>query len=234
VPAGPGCAAGPFGVDLVGVDLGRLYRRVEQAGVVTGYARIEGRFRAGTMTVTDQAPAVPPRDDPPPPIERPPCRAPAGGWRATRQMPYLPALTTFVQDRPRQYSGMAWTFPNGFPTGSARPPGYPDTPVLVIGTVLDRAVAQRQIRPYFGGNLCIVRTAHSAADAGVVYARLHAKPDRFGAPQDHGILGSRGPFLGRLGLAVLVLDQPTLRYLQHIDPGVDIVDPEPWLRPAAR
>ena len=70
----------PNALTVTGLDLDRLSDRKERDGAVWGRARVEGVYRARTLTVTRQEAYVSDRKDRVTAADPVPCPEPAGGW----------------------------------------------------------------------------------------------------------------------------------------------------------
>lgn len=217
-PAPPYCTTG---VTLLGADLSRLSRPSTVKGVRLGYARIEGRYRAGTVTVTRQAPPDADRPAPAGAPEHPPCPAPAGGWSAEAPQGHDEAVTSYVAAHRDRFTETWIGWPDGYPknyTGTGPLPKQ----VLVVGTTGDVAAARRELTGKYAGNLCVVPARYAYAEVAAVYAA--AMPPRPGVYSY-----SQGVETVRIDL--VIVDPATLTWLRRLDGSNGIVVPTPDVRP---
>jgi hypothetical protein len=222
------------GVSLVGLDLGRLMQRRVQQGVVSGESWVEGRLRAGTLTVTRQGGPGPRQTAPDVSFpEQPPCPAPAGGWeRRELDNAALNRLNGYLTAHPDRYSEIVITYPDGVPSGPTDSPGYSNqTQVALVGTVGDPAAAQRELRGVFGGNLCVARVPHNRTEVDAARARVDPLMDNRSLHINE--VGS-DYYGGYVTVGLVVLDQRTYDKLVAADHGTGIVAAQPWLRPLHR
>ncbi len=233
--AAAGAPDGCAGITLVGADLGKLADREELPGSVSGYARVEGRYRAGTLTVTRQtvptAGPVAGLDDPP--AEPTPCPPPAAGWMRTQlDTNSTNRLDGYLAAHPDRYGAMGIGYPDGRPAPSTEPVDQGDnkTEVALVGTVLDPATARQELATVFTGNLCVTRIAHSRTQVDAIGKQVSALMDT--TPQ----ISQDGPdyYHGRFDVELIVLDQAMYDKLSKIDGNTGIIAAQPWLRPLGR
>jgi hypothetical protein len=210
-PAPGYCAEG---VTLIGADLDALTARTVRAGVVSGWAEVEGRYAAGVVTVDRVGPPSAATDRVPPPPPQPDCPAPAGGWRPGPGR--VDRLQAYVAAHGREYAGLWLAYPDGT--------GGPHVPV--VGTVLDPAVAERALRTVHTGDLCVVRVRNSAATLARVVARLSA-----GMAGHHAYEAGPDPATGSAYVRLLVVDAATQRWLEQADDRTGTVVAYPFVRP---
>jgi len=216
------------GVTLVGADLANLQDRHVRAGIVTGRAWIQGRYRAGTVTVTKQAP--PPNLSPEPPSfpTATPCTAPSGGWVHTSDLPRLDALQRYIEAHPDQYGELVITYPDGPPTGPTDSPGYAATQVALVTTTIDPAEAYRELRTVYRSNLCVTRAVRARAAVTAVGQRLDPAIRR----HPGGISSYSADFYaGRFTIEPDIVDEAWYGELTRADAGTGILDVRPWLLP---
>jgi hypothetical protein len=232
-PVAPACP----GVTLTGADLGRLTDREEHDGTVSGAAWVEGRYHAGTVAVTRQTPVSPAAPAPDPlggPLPPPPCAAPDAGWQPGQlDDGAVGTLDSYLEAHPDQYGGDEISYPDGEPSPSddpEPPPGPGPTQVLVVGSVLDQARAQRELAAIFPGNLCVTRAAHTRRQVDAVAARfdplLGKTPQAYQSGPDY--------FAGRYTVNLFLLDEPTYATLTGADRNSGVLAADPWLRPLGR
>jgi hypothetical protein len=214
------------GVTLLGADLGRLVDRTERDGVIWGDAWIEGRYRAGTLTVVQQGKPRPPAPDTSFP-DQPPCAPPPDGWAGGQlDNDGLNRLSAYLEAHPDRYGELGITYPDGLPTGPTDSPGYVKTQVALVGTVVDMAAAYRELRPLFPGNLCVTRVPHNRIQVDAVLPRVTSIMD-----DARSMAYQAGPdyFAGKARIDLVVVDQRMYQILAAADRGTGIVAAEPWL-----
>lgn len=217
------------GVTVRGLDLAAISERKLDRGVVTGRARVEGRYAAGVVTVARQAAPDPEVQRPSSLPERPPCAPPPGGWQPTGQPVEIDPLTAYLTAHPDQYVDPWITYPGGHPaTGDGSTP-YPAVSVPVVGTVLDPAAAEPALRKVHPGNLCVVRVPRSAATLKAVTDRLTR--DDTGWREHRVYETGPDPIAGTVDVSLVVLDPAAQRWLRQADDRTGAVRPHPWVRP---
>jgi hypothetical protein len=214
----------PFAIVAKGVDLTRMTKRPsgDEDGR-SGWVRLRGVYRAGTLEVTHQwaeeysftrrVAATPPS-----------CQPPAGGWQLAERDGTAAALSQYVDANSHRFSGLHVTQVGGGSSGGPT--------VIVVGVVgEDPAAVQAELRPYYAGNLCAAPARYSAdrlhqADE-AVSAVVQARPDRQRATiWAHG----GGPDIDRIEVEMVLLDPTVYAEFQKI--GLDLLALNPWLRPA--
>lgn len=135
-------------VNVVGVDLDALVARQERDGTIWGSAWLEGTYDRGALMVTRQESPRNERDpDPAFPI---PCPRPEGGWPAappeTVREP-SPALA-YQMEHPDLIVG--------------RRKGHDGRQSVQIVTATDVARVEADLKPVYGGALCVVRSRYTA------------------------------------------------------------------------
>jgi hypothetical protein len=216
------------GVTLVGADLTKLDGREERKGIVTGNAWIQGTYRAGTITVTEQGAPRQPAPEPIPFPTRTPCDPPAGGWVHTSDLPGLDALQSFIGAHGDHYGEIVITYPDGPPAGPTDSPAYAATQVALVTTTIDPARAYRELRTVYKSNLCVTGAARTRAAVVAVGQRLGPAIRRH-----PGQISSYGAdfYSGHFSIELDVLDESWLGDLVRADAGTGILDAKPWLRP---
>ena len=223
-PAPEYCEAG---VTVRGLDLATITGRTLHRGVVSGRARVEGRYAVGVVTVARQAPPDPEADRPSALTEHPPCPPPAGGWQAGQDR--ADALVSYLAAHPDQYVDSWVTYPDGYPKSDdgSTPQAY--TTVSVVGTVLDPAAVEPALRKVHRGNLCVVRVTKPKAVLDAVTQRLVTGETGF---REHGVYSvSPDGITGRVDVELVVLDAAAQRWLRQADDRTGTVTPHPWVRP---
>ncbi len=240
------------GVDVIGVDLARLERRREHEGGVEGWAELTGRLRDGVLDVTEQRPRL--RGDLT--SDRPPCRAPEGGWPVTMEgdnieveavEAYRAKHSGRVQELlmlrpgPRQVVLIVLTPPSRSGLTPSADPSGASTDAEMVARV-DRA-----LRPIYGDRLCVVPARWTEHDLNATLTDLQRRTADRRLPTH-----AEGPEVERLPLTSLVqhIDlrygrdgQPYLRLdVTHADDRLaaladrypaGLVQLDPWLRPAS-
>lgn len=217
------------GVTVRGLDLAAIGGRTLDRGVVTGRARVEGRYASGVVTVTRQAAPDPEVQRPSSLSERPPCAPPPGGWRATADPAEIDPLAAYAAAHPDAYVDPWVTYPGGYPTTDDGSTPYPTVTVPVVGTVLDPAAAEPALRKVHPGNLCVVRVPRSAATLKTVTDRLTG--DDAGWREHRVYETGPDPIAGTVDVSLLVLDPAAQRWLRQADDRTGAVRPHPWVRP---
>jgi hypothetical protein len=200
-----GCTAG---VVLIGANLSELSGRRAAGGTVSGVARVEGVYRAGTVTVDRQA-TGPAEEQEPGERTVVDCPRPPGGWsRPADPAAAGRALDAYVDAHPGDYlRATAGVLPQA-PGGTAP----------VVSTTLDPAVARGRLAAVYGAPVCVVR-GHSRAEVAAVAARARAA-GLDGFEQDD-----------RYVLRPVVVDEATLAALARVDGGTGALAVSPLVRP---
>ena len=215
------------GVTVRGLDLATITDRKLDRGVVTGRARVDGRYVAGVVTVTRQAAPDPYEERPSSLPERPPCAPPTGGWQAGQSD--VDPLATYVTAHPDRFVDPWVTYPDGYPKTDTGSTVANYTTVPVVGTVLDPAAVEAELRKVHPGNLCVVRVTRSAATLTAVTGRLVADETGF---REHGVYStSPDGVTGRVDVDLVVLDPSAQRWLAQADDRTGTVSPHPWVTP---
>jgi hypothetical protein len=189
-----------------------------------GRIRVEGTYRAGTLTLTRVIGPAPEEAGPPgrPPL---PCAAPPGGWRPGNGFPNpgdeLAAsdrVASLVAADPRRYGGM-WHWEADPTAGPA--PGELEGAVVVkvVGTTGDLARARAELLAAYAGNLCVHAVRYSAADLDRIVERLTAA----------GITAGMDERLNKVRVSVVALDPPTATLLDEVGRDALFVE-EPMLQ----
>ncbi|HVQ96637.1 MAG TPA: hypothetical protein VMU51_36815 [Mycobacteriales bacterium] len=216
------------GFTLLGADLGKLADRQDVDGTVTGYAQVEGRYRAGTLTVTRQTVPAEPADDAGLAAQRLPCPPPPAGWiHAHLDDGSVNHLDGYLEAHPDRYGAVEIGYPDGRPPPSSDgvDRGDETTQVALVGTVLDLDVARRELATVFTGNLCVSQIPHNRGEVDAVGNRVSALLGTVRQITQDSPAYNRGQF----DVEVLILDQPTYEQLSKADNGTGIVAAHPWL-----
>ena len=212
-------------VTVTGLDLDRLSHRRERDGAVWGSARVEGVYRAGTLTVTRQ---LDDRRGPVPDViteDQVPCPEPPGGWPRQPADPsrLTSALSAAVQADPETYNGPWVRYPYGWHLQDTS--DRKGIEVYVVGTTGELAVARAALAKVVPAeHLCVttVRWSKAAMDAA---QRQLTGP----AAEAAGISGGHGELLeDRVVADLVVLDERAAGYLATVAGGR--VTPRPLLR----
>lgn len=210
----------PHALTATGVDLDRLAnRKVSVEGRLSGWARLRGVYRAGTLAVTDQW-AEMPANPGPRPLTPPSCQPPPGGWR-TKDTGNSDRLAQFVDKQRDRFSGLDVTYPADTP-GSVM--------VLVVGVVgEDPAAAQKALARLYDGNLCVVAARNTLAQLDRArWAAAEVMGDR--QTTIHSVTtGDDDAADARVAVGMVRLDPTTYDKLRKI--GLDRLSLNPWLRP---
>jgi hypothetical protein len=139
---------------------------------VTGYLRVFGTWRDGTIEVVEVLPAEKPES----PFSLPPvpCDPPTGGWPGDPDDfdPYDPeifarTLQYELQQHPDLYGGLWSAVDENSLGGVARH-------ALVVGTVGDVSSVEAELREIYPANLCVVQVEHNTLELEAVVDRLRA------------------------------------------------------------
>ncbi len=217
-----GC--GELHVLVTGVDEKWLVHTTTTGQAYSDSVKVEGSYRAGTLTLTTVDRFTP---DPQQPFSEPPvpCPSPAGGWRPghgyTLTDPNNDPLNRFIEQvrgKPAQYTDVWEGHPDGVPPGGSAPPVM----VMVVGTTGDVATARTELAAIFPGNLCVHRVQHSASDLEEIAGRL-----RSGSSAPIGV----EPLVieNKVRVKVIALDPPTNALLDDVGRVALIID-EPLLQ----
>jgi hypothetical protein len=211
----------PLALTAEGVDLDKVSDRyVSDEGRISGWVRLRGVYRAGTLEVTHQWAEH--RQNPAPPrYPTPPsCRTPAGGWR-TGYAGAAPELSEFVESHRNRFSGIDVTYL----TGTVEP-----VAVLVVGVVGgELAAAQAELARYHDGNLCVVATRNSLAQLDQARSAAAALMGDERKTIHAVTTGEGGVGDARVTVGLVRLDATTYDELRAI--GLDRLTIDPWLRP---
>ena len=205
-------------VTVTGLDLDRLTHRKERDGAVWGSARVEGVYRAGTLTVTRQL------DDRPGPVpdvvteDRVPCPEPPRRLAAPAGRPVAAdrrARRGGAAPTRRRYNGPCGAVPVRLaPAGHLRPQGDRGLPGRY-----DRrrrgGPARRSRQSFPAEHLCVttVRWSKAAMDAA---QRQLSGP----AAEAAGVSGGLGEVLAdRVVAELVVLDERASRFLAGVADG---------------
>lgn len=200
-------------------------RKVDR-GVVIGRATVQGTYRAGVVSVDRQAAPEPSAERPSSLPERPPCPAPAEGWRAGEAD--VDRLVGYLEAHQDRYVDLWLTYPDGYPKPDDGATPRPSRIVPVVGTVLDPAAAEAGLRSVHSGNLCVVRVKHPSSTLRTVTDRLTTDDGR----PAHGVYGvSPDGITGTVAVDLVVLDAAAQRWLRQADDRTGTVTPHPWVRP---
>jgi hypothetical protein len=210
-------------VIAAGLDLDRLIDRRERDGAVWGSTRVEGVYRAGTLTVTgqwdDPAPAAGADASAADPV---PCPEPAGGWprQPADTGPLLSALDRAVRSNAGTYNGPWVRYPYGWHLQDTS--DRKGTEVYVVGTTGDLDGARRALAAVVPAqHLCVTRVSWSRSAMDAAEARLWS-PQAKAA----GISGAFGDVLGdRVTAQLVVLDEPASRFLAGVADGRVLAEP---------
>lgn len=212
-------------VTVTGLDLDRLTHRRERDGAVWGSARVEGVYRAGTLTVTRQL------DDRPAPVpdviraDRVPCPEPPGGWPRQPADPsrLLGALSAAVQAHPETYNGPWVRYPYGWHLQDTS--DRKGIEVYLVGTTGDVGAARAALGELVPAeHLCVTAVRWSKAAMDAAQKQLSGP-----AAEAAGISGGRGELLeDRVVAELVVLDERASNYLATVAGGR--VTPRPLLR----
>jgi hypothetical protein len=217
-----------LGVTVRGLDLATVPGRKVVRGVVTGQATVRGTYRAGVVTVDRQSDPEPTAERPSSLPERPPCPAPAGGWRAGETD--VDRLVAYLEAHQDRYVDLWLTYPDGYPKRDDGTTPRPSPVVPVVGTVLDPAAAEPGLRSVHSGNLCVVRVKHPSATLKKVTDRITAGDP---ARPAHGVYAVRPDGItGTVDVELVVLDPAAQRWLRQADGRSGTVVAHPWIRPA--
>ena len=210
-------------VTVTGLDLDRLSHRRERDGAVWGSTRVEGVYRAGTLTVTAQ------RDDRPGPVtdvladrDRIPCPEPAGGWprqpAGTERL--VAVLDEAVRNNADTYNGPWVRYPYGWHLQDTS--DRKGTEVYLVGTTGDLDVARRELAKVFPAeHLCVTGVGWSKAAMDAAQGQLTG-PEAEAA----GISGGRAEVLAdRVVAELVVLDERASRFLAGVADGRVTPDP---------
>ncbi|MGN9911344.1 hypothetical protein ACTMTJ_27675 [Phytohabitans sp. LJ34] len=210
----------PFALTATGVDLDRLAnRKVGAEGRLSGWARLRGVYRAGTLAVTEQWAELPENKPPRRPTPAA-CQPPSGGWR-TGDRANSDRLGQFVSRHRDRFSGLDITHPAGAPAS---------TMVIVVGVVgEDPATVQAELARLYDGNVCVVAARNTLATLDRVrWAAADVMGDR--RSTIHSVMtGDDDAGDARVAVGMVRLDAATYDRLRPI--GFDRLSLNPWLRP---
>jgi hypothetical protein len=208
------------GVDLTGLDLGRLTDRAERGGVVTGAAAVVGTYRDGRIAVSRQtAPPAAQADD----LPQPPCAAPPDGWPRGSAVD-LGAALRYQQRHRAEVVEVAVLRPS------------PDHAVAYVLTAGDPNPAGKALEPTYGPRLCVFRSRYTTAQLDAARSAMRATAsaasgDRLTTPFEAGGIG-----LARDGQActparVAIVTDTVARAVDGQPAG--LVQLDVWLRPVS-
>ena len=232
-PQTPSCQGG---VPISGVDVENMSDPGRNSAGRWGQIHIEASWDGHSLTVLTQRKTT--KADDQPFVDQPvTCPAPAAGWKvgSTQDDPGIDKIAGAVG---AAYGGLAMGYPHGGPTnvdGTNPSYGLQDTEqVVVVGVTGDIAAATAKIRAVFKGNLCVVHSDLTDAEAqrqeAALTAAIGGEMGRYGMISwsvTQKALGVPGPIE-----IDAVVDTPTLEHLASTIPGppIKIV---PWIQPIA-
>jgi hypothetical protein len=203
-------------VTVTGLDLDRLTHRRERDGAIWGTARVEGVYRAGTLTVTRQL------DDRPGPVpdvitaDRVPCPEPPGGWPRQPADPsrLLGALSAAVAADPETYNGPWVRYPYGWHLQDTS--DRKGTEVYLVGTTGDVEAARTALAKLVPAeHLCVTAVRWSKAAMDAAQKQLTGP-----TAEAAGISGGRGEVLeDRVVAELVVLDERASAFLATVAGG---------------
>jgi hypothetical protein len=206
----------PVAVTVTGLDLDRLTGRRERDGAVWGSARVEGVYRARTLTVTRQL------DDRPGPVpdvireDRVPCPEPPGGWPRQPADPsrLIDALTAAVAADPETYNGPWVRYPYGWHLEDTS--DRKGIEVYLVGTTGDLEAARAALGKVMPPeHLCVTAVQWSKAAMDAAQKQLTGP-----AAEAAGISGGRAELLqDRVVAELVVLDERAAAYLATVAAG---------------
>lgn len=141
----PGCNTS---VTVTGVDLDDLSGREERDGVVWGGAWLEGTYADGVLTVVRQE--APRNERDPDPTGAIPCPRPEGGW---------PAAPPETVREPSPALAYQMAHPD---LVVGRRKGWDGGQQVQIVTATDVARVEADLKPVYGGALCVVASRYTA------------------------------------------------------------------------
>ncbi|HYU03226.1 MAG TPA: hypothetical protein VEL02_05205 [Jatrophihabitantaceae bacterium] len=213
---------GGFQIIVTGVDLDRLPYRKVVGDMITGSALLRGIYRDGALHVTSQGAPVPPTARGLPDVlKTTPCEPPAGGWKGN---PDPDAIGAYLDAHADRLNGMGINYP----TSAVWDPKNIDysTSVVVVGVSSgDVDQAQAELRARFGGNICAVPVAFSAAEQ----ARVEKTVGQMSKIPRNGIYGTGSGIFGSVPVQVTVLTQSRFDALSKV--GLDELSLDVWLKP---
>ena len=200
-----------------------------------GQTHVEGEWNGQRLTVTSQRRPVPSdyvTTTPPGPA---PCPAPHGGWKvgATQSDSAIDRIAAAVGP---DFGTLGFAYPSAAPRGVN---GLANTKqILVVAVTGDRARATAAIRSIFTGNLCVVPTTVTAAQAQQQAHRLQRaiapQWQRLGIISVGGGANYRPVTAGNSPPSVctvqVVVDTPELERLIAAIPGPPILV-DAWIKP---
>ena len=218
VPATAGQPICP-GVDVTGLDLGRLSDRAVQDGVVTGSATVVGKYRNRTIEVSRQTPPTTVEPGEP----QPPCAAPADGWPHGRDLD-LGAALRYQQSHRGKVVEVAVLRPS-----STQAVAY----VLTAG---DPNPAGRALEPTYGARLCVFRSRYTTGQLDAARSAMRATAsdaagDPLIVPYDVGGIGLAGDAQVCTPAGVAIVTDALARTVDAQPDG--LVQLAVWLRPVS-
>jgi hypothetical protein len=201
---------------VTGLDLGRLSNPEGRDGAVWGGAKVEGVYRAGTLTVTRQEPTVSDRKsagahDPVP------CPEPAGGW--PRPLEDLEkkwsGLDRVIRAHRDQFNEFYLAYPYGWSLQDES--NRKGITVYVVNTTGDVAAARRLLEAVFPAqHLCVRKATWSAAQMDAAVRELQTSRE---AARLHVAAGDKDVINDRVTAGMLVITEPIFRLLRGMAGG---------------
>lgn len=209
-------------VTVTGLDLDRLSERTERDGAVWGWARVDGVYRAGTLTVTRQEAYVSTRT-PASAADQVPCPEPAGGWprQPSTLSAAVPRLARVVGQHPDELSELYVTYPYGWHLQDTS--DRKGIEVYVVNTTGDVAAARALLGKVFPARHLCVRAAtwsKAAMDAAARAVETSAEAKRL-----HVASPDKDPIRDRVTARVLLVDAEVARFLATVAGGRVVADP---------
>jgi len=218
----PSCE--PDGLILTGVDLNVLSGRSVDKDTITGWAKLRGVYRAGTLAVSQQTAESPQRSQAPFPYETPPCAAPPGGWKGHPDNNAIGDYIKLHSDRFNYLTGFVYSYP---PNAKWDPVYIGDHEwVIVVGVSSGNVThAQQELHRRFGPNVCAVPIALSSAQ---ILTAQHAIRPLAKDRSNHIYMTGTSAFQPVLVKLTVLTDRLYAKFPIAVLTAIQL---DPWLRP---
>jgi len=214
----------PDDLIVTGVDLNALSGRAVEEDTITGWAKLRGVYRAGTLAVTQQQAQTPQDSEALFPYETPPCAAPPGGWKGHPDNNAIGDYIKLHSDRFNYLTGFVYSYP---PNAKWDPAyiGYHEW-VIVVGVSSGNVThAQQELQSRFGPNVCAVPIALSSEQILTVqHAITPLAKDR----SNHIYMTGTSAFQPVLVKLTVLTER---LYAKFPTAALTAIQLDPWLRP---
>lgn len=213
-------------VTLDGADPAALWKRTDVAGVISGYAQIQGTYSAGTLTVSRQrgvSQSSLNQGPPGPPPDSVPCATPSGGWPRGGDR-YGNLDDRPVGDWSRQHPGEVVRIALLRPSATKV--------IMYVLTKSPQTTIVSDLSKTYGGRICAAQSKYSTADVSAAL-KFYQQRTPNAALTLNTIYGS-GEGMSTSGqpevsLEVGAISEDLIKSTAQFPPGLIRINP--WLKP---